>query len=158
MTTADLREIKSELLLSLSPFSINSKSPLVNIKSCNYLENLLALEEAKQRGFDETIRLNEKGEIVSASMANIFWVKKENIFTPSMETGCLAGTTREFLMDNFAVQEVKAGLNEINQADEIFLTSTGIGICRANFGNATAKSNPLVSKLAKLLDLHRVKE
>ncbi len=156
ITTADWREMKSESPLTVSPFPINSKSPLANIKSCNYLENLLAFEEAQNRGFKEAIRLNEKGEIVSASMANIFWVEDEKIFTPSLQTGCLAGTTREFLMENFPVKKVKAGLNEITKATEIFLTSAGIGICPVNFENAQGKNHPIVSKLAEFLDLKKV--
>jgi branched-subunit amino acid aminotransferase/4-amino-4-deoxychorismate lyase len=157
ITTAAFRAIKKESLLTVSPFAVNSTSPLANIKSCNYLENILAVEEAKSRGFDEGLRLNEKGEIAAASMANMFWVKNKNIFTPSLETGCLAGTTREFLIDNFNVQEVRAGLNEIIEADEVFLTSAGIGISPASFGNARKKNHPMVSKMNKLLDFHRVK-
>ena len=157
ITTADRRETESEARLTVSPFPVNSKSPLANIKSCNYLENLLVYEEVKKRGFDEAVRLNEKGEIVSGSMANIFWVKDEHVFTPSLETGCLAGTTREFLLDNFTVQEVKADLKEISEADEIFLTSAGIGICPAHFESAEGKSYPLTAKMTKLLDLHRLK-
>ncbi len=157
ITTADWQKTKTEMRLTISPFAVNSKSPLANVKSCNYLENLLAFEEAKKRGFDEALRLNEKGEIVSVSMANIFWVKDEKILTPSLETGCLAGTTREFLMENFSVQEVKADLNEINEADEILLTSAGINIRPANFGNAQKKKVSIVSKLAEFLDLKKVK-
>ncbi|MGC2238627.1 MAG: aminotransferase class IV [Pyrinomonadaceae bacterium] len=127
ITTANFRETK-DMNLTVSPYPINSKSPLAGVKSCNYLENLLALDGAKRRGFDEAIRLNEKEEIVSASMANIFWIKDEKIFTPALETGCLAGTTREFLTESFSVLEVKAKINEICEADEIFLTSAGIGI------------------------------
>lgn len=157
ITTADFRETKAELRLTVSPFPVNSKSPLANIKSCNYLENLLALEEAKKRGFDEAIRFNEKEEIVAASMANIFWVKDKKILTPALETGCLAGTTREFLTEYFPVQEVKAKLNEINDADEIFLTSAGLGICSAVFENVENKAFSVIPKLKKTLDLQRVK-
>jgi branched-subunit amino acid aminotransferase/4-amino-4-deoxychorismate lyase len=128
ITTADLRESKTEIRLTVSPFPVNSKSPLANVKSCNYLENLLAFDEAKKRGFDEAIRLNEKSEIASASMANIFWVKDEKIFTPSLETGCLAGTTRSFLLENFSIGGKITNFAEINLADEIFLTSAGIGL------------------------------
>lgn len=128
ITTANLRETKTEIRLTVSPFPANSKSPLANVKSCNYLENLLVFEEAKKRGFDEAIRLNEKGEIVSASMANIFWVKDEKIFTPSLETGCLAGTTRSFLLENFSVEEKTTSFDKLSSADEIFLTSAGIGL------------------------------
>ena len=129
--TADFRLIKDELKLTVSPFQINSKSPLVNVKSCNYLENILAIEAAKAEGFDEAVRLNERGEIASACLANVFWKKNGEIFTPSLRTGCLKGTTRGFMLENLAVIEKKAQLGELFAADEIFLTSAGIGVAAA---------------------------
>ncbi len=157
ITTADFQTTKTEFTLTVSPFPINSKSPLANVKSCNYMENLLALEEARKRGFDEAILLNEKDEIVSASMANIFWVTDGEIFTPSIETGCLAGTTREFLLENFPVSETNSRIDALAKTDEIFLTSAGIGIRPASFGNGVKKTFPTVSKTTKLLDLYRFK-
>lgn len=153
VTTADARKTPENLRLTVSPFLVNSTSPLAGIKSCNYLENLLSLEEANGRGFEEAIRLNERVEIVSASTANIFWIKNKKIYTPARETGCLAGTTREFLMENFAICEVKARLNKIIEADEIFLTSAGIGICPAEFGKVKKRSISMIPKLKKTLDL-----
>jgi len=143
--TADFRVASGRLCLTVSPFQINSQSALANTKSCNYLDNLLALEDAKNRGFDEAIRANEKGEIASACAANIFWVKNGRVFTPSVETGCLAGTTRSFVSENFAVSQKKAKLNEILKADEIFITSAGIGVASVKkfegkfFGNDVTK-------------------
>lgn len=128
ITTADFKKTAENYTLTVSPFRVNSKSPLVNIKSCNYLENILALEDAKAKGFDEAVRLNEKGEIVSAIMANLFWIKDEKIYTSALETGCLAGTTREFLMENEIIEEKIIDLENLLKADEIFLTSAGIGI------------------------------
>jgi branched-subunit amino acid aminotransferase/4-amino-4-deoxychorismate lyase len=98
------------------------------VKSCNYLENLLAKDQAKLRGFDEAIRINERSEVTSACMANLFWLNGGQLFTSSQETGCLAGTTREFILDNFNCREVTADLDELSTADSIFLTSAGIGI------------------------------
>jgi len=129
--TGDFRNLNNSLRLTVSPFRVNSTSPLVGVKSCNYLENILAFEAAKNRGFDEAIRLNEKDEIVSACLANLFWKKNVGIFTPSLETGCLKGTTREFVLENFSVEERKAKLDELEKADEIFLTSAGIGVVKA---------------------------
>ncbi len=129
--TADLRRIKHTIKLTVSPFSINSQSPLAGVKSCNYLENILAWEDAKSRGFDEAIRLNEKDEIVSACLANVFWKKNGEVFTPPLETGCLDGTTRRYMLENQSVSETKASLTELFEADEIFLTSAGIGIVNA---------------------------
>lgn len=129
--TADLREVKENLRVGISPYLINSTSPLAGIKSCNYLENTLSLEEANERGFDEAIRTNERGEIASACMANVFWMKDGEIFTPSLKTGCLAGTTREFLTEKFEVAEVEQTLEVLETADAIFLTSSGIGVVQA---------------------------
>jgi branched-subunit amino acid aminotransferase/4-amino-4-deoxychorismate lyase len=74
-------------------------------------------------------------------LANLFWKKGDKIFTPSLETGCLKGTTREFVLENFMVEERKAKLIELEKADEIFLTSAGIEVVKAvvdfNTGNAS---------------------
>ncbi len=130
--TADFREIKNNLSLTVSPFRVNTKSPLAGVKSCNYLENILTLEDARAKKFDEAVRLNERGEIVSACLANIFWKKNDTIYTPSLATGCLKGTTRDFILENFGVEERTADLSELKEADEIFLTSAGIGIVAAS--------------------------
>jgi Branched-chain amino acid aminotransferase/4-amino-4-deoxychorismate lyase len=133
ITTADRRETIEELRLTLSPYGINSKSSLAGIKSCNYLESLLSLEESKSRGFDEAVRLNERGEVASACMANIFWIEGEALYTPPLETGCLEGTTRAAVIEiaqnsGFEVYTLAADYDELRRADEIFLTSAGIGI------------------------------
>ncbi len=131
--TADFRTISKNLHLTVSPFQINSKSPLAGVKSCNYLENILAFEDSKAKGFDEAILLNERGEIASACLANVFWIKGKTIFTPDLETGCLAGTTREFVFElarksGFGIFFVRENLNKLLTADEIFLTSSGLSI------------------------------
>jgi branched-subunit amino acid aminotransferase/4-amino-4-deoxychorismate lyase len=128
--SADFRPVPDNLRLAISPYQINSKSPLVNVKSCNYLENLLVLEEAAGRGFDEAIRLNEKNEIVSTAMANVFWTFDGIILTPALETGALGGATRGFILENFPVLQKRASIDELKAADEVFLASAGIGIAR----------------------------
>ena len=128
--TADFRRVANDFRLTVSKFPINSQSPLAGVKSCNYLENILALEDARANDFDEAVRLNERGEIVSATTANVFWTKNGEIFTASLETGCLPGTTRAFIIENFPVVEINARFNELIDADEVFLTSAGIGIVK----------------------------
>src|SRR5215203_1353838 len=53
------REVADSFKLTVSSFLVNATSPLAGIKSCNYLEPLMSYQEAKKRGFDEAIRLNE---------------------------------------------------------------------------------------------------
>lgn len=122
------RPRRDHLKLTLSPHLVNSTSPLAGVKSCNYLEHLMAHEETRGRGFDEAIRLNEKGHVASACMTNVFWEESGKLYTPSLSTGGLAGTTRGFVMENFECEEVEAGIAEIESAERIFLTSAGLGI------------------------------
>lgn len=122
------RRPQSALRLAVSPYAVNTSSPLAGIKSCNYLEGLLALEEARVRGYDEAVRLNEKGEITAACLANIFWRSEGRLYTPSLQTGCLAGTTRELLLETVSAAEVEAGTEALERAEAIYLTSAGLGI------------------------------
>ena len=128
--TGDRRQLATIFRLTKSPYSMNSRSPLAGIKSCNYLEPIMSLDEAKARGYHEAIRLNERGFVTSACMANVFWLVGGELFTPSLSTGCLAGTTREFVMENIDCREVEVGIEALADAEAIFLTSAGIGVQR----------------------------
>ena len=150
ITSADFRILQNGLRLTVSTSTINSKSPLAKLKSCNYLENLLALQEAQRRDFDEALRLNEKGEITSVCMANVFWLRDKKLYTPSLETGCLPGTTREFLLENHEVFEVRESLATLKEAEAIFLTSAGLGL--ATVRSLDSKLLPPSSTYNKLED------
>lgn len=130
ITTRPGREVPGNFKLALSPYRVNSTSPLAGVKSCNYLEHILAIEEARGRGFDEAVRLNERGEITSGCMSNIFWEKDGRLFTPTLESGCLAGTTRGDILENSGAVEMDAGIEALGDADAIFLTSAGLGKAR----------------------------
>lgn len=128
ITTGEAKPESEHFSLTFSPHLINSLSPLAGIKSCNYLEHVMVLEEAKKRGSDEAIRLNERGVVTSGCMANIFWLKDGELFTASLQTGCLPGTTREYVLENVDCKEVEVEIEEVQAADSIFLTSAGLGI------------------------------
>jgi branched-subunit amino acid aminotransferase/4-amino-4-deoxychorismate lyase len=132
ITTADRRPVSEGFRVTLSSYGINSKSPLAGVKSCNYLDNLLALEDARSNRFDEAIRLNERGKITSACMANVFWIAEGKLYTPSLKTGCLPGTTREFIVENIECDEVERGFDDLSSANAIFLTSAGFGVVRVS--------------------------
>lgn len=83
----------------VSSFRRNSVSPILRVKSLNYLENILAKRNARGLGFDEAIFLNEKGEVTEGSANNIFWLKDGVLFTPSLECGLLSGVIRGVAID-----------------------------------------------------------
>jgi 4-amino-4-deoxychorismate lyase len=119
--------------LAVSPYRTNTVSPLAGIKSLNYLEHVLSWEEAQSRDFDEAVVLNERGEIVSATTANLFWAKNGTLHTPTLSTGALAGITRECVIEIanqrfIPLLEGVYEMQDLTDADEIFLTSSSLGV------------------------------
>jgi branched-chain amino acid aminotransferase len=107
----------------------NSHSPLSRLKSANYLESILARQEARAAGVDEALRLNEKGLLAEASMSNIFLVSDDILLTPSDESGILPGTTREVVLElaarlGISTTEQDIKLDEVFRAQEAFLTNS----------------------------------
>jgi branched-subunit amino acid aminotransferase/4-amino-4-deoxychorismate lyase len=133
MTGDPHRVPQNGVSLAVSPYRVSTFSPITGIKSLNYLDHILSKEEARSRDFDEAVVLNERGEIVSATTANIFWAKSGTVHTPALSTGALAGITRECVIDvaNKHFIPLVEGVYEMADmvdADEIFLTSSGIGV------------------------------
>jgi len=132
--TGEARAVSTDgLALTVSPYRTNTMSPISGIKSVNYLEHALCWEEARARDFDEAVVLNERGEVVSATMANLFWVTDGTLHTPSLATGALSGVTRArvlALASELSIPHVEGvyDLSHLSDADEIFLTSSGLGV------------------------------
>ena len=133
MTGDPQKVAQNGLSLAVSPYRVNTFSPLSGIKSLNYLANVLSWEEAQSRDFDEAVVLNERGEIVSATTANLFWARNGTLHTPTLSTGALAGITRECVIEiaNKHFIPLLEGIYEmgdLTEADEIFLTSSSLGV------------------------------
>ena len=133
MTGESQKVPASGVSLAVSPFRLNSFSPLAGIKSLNYLDHVLSWEEAHARDFDEAVMLNERGEIVSATMANIFWVKDGTVHTPALSTGALRGITRKCVIELASKHFIPLiegvyEMGDLTDADEIFLTSGSLGL------------------------------
>lgn len=111
----------------------NEQSLLCSIKSTNYLENILAKEEAIHYGCDEGVWLNTQGYLVEGTMSNLFFVKDKSLFTPSLSSGCLPGTRRHVIIQLASSQEIPIhqGLytpNDLLLSKEIFMTNSLMGI------------------------------
>jgi branched-chain amino acid aminotransferase len=128
-TSADNPRPKSDLAITISPYRLLSTSQLAGIKQTAMLENLFALEEARGRGFADAVMLNERGEIMATTAANIFWVQGDEVFTPSPATGCVAGVTRQIVQEIVArwqlhMVEGSFTVQRLHDAREVFLTSS----------------------------------
>ncbi len=127
--TADLPTHSAAARLSIQPQGRHAASPLAGTKVTSWLQNVWSLEQARARGFDEVILLNERDEVAECTAANIFVVKNGRIHTPPLSSGCLAGVTRDILIElahdlslPFAEQTLRQP--DLMQADEVFITST----------------------------------
>lgn len=99
------------------------------IKSLNYLNNILAKIEANRAGVPEAIMLNHDGIVAECTGDNIFIVKDGVIYTPPIHIGILDGITRRTIIDlakemGIEVYEKEFTLFNVYNADECFLTGT----------------------------------
>ena len=104
-----------------------------SIKSGNYLNNVLAINEAKKRGAFDAVMLNHKGNITEGTTFNIWMVKDKKIMTPPLAAGLLEGITRKTLLRLLKESEQNGLEQDFNHkdflaADEIFLTGSVKGI------------------------------
>ena len=100
-----------------------------NIKTGNYMNNVLALMEARERGAQDAIMLNHEEMVTEATTSNIFMVKGGTVITPEVKSGLLEGVSRKLLLEIMEAQnisfQVKAiPCDELLAADEVFLTGT----------------------------------
>lgn len=103
------------------------------VKSLNYLNSVLAKREARLRGADEALILNERGLIAEAAVANIFTVRDDVVATPPATDGALPGITRRSVLEIAAelgleTRERSLGRMDLFAADEVFMTGSGAGI------------------------------
>lgn len=98
------------------------------LKTGNYWSNLHAFREGVARKCNETLLFTPAGHLISACMANVFIAKDGTLKTPDLSTGARAGVMREWVMQRQTVEEGLLTRAEVEAADEIFLTSSWLGI------------------------------
>jgi branched-chain amino acid aminotransferase len=117
----------------VSRLRISARALDPGAKTGNYLNNVLALHEARLAGADDAVMLNARGEVTEATTANVYLVTGTRLRTPPLEAGILKGTTRTRVL---ALAEA-AGLlpeqevvlpEDLLAADEVFLSSSVRGV------------------------------
>lgn len=110
--------------VGVPPWPRNERSPLTGLKTTSYAENAVMLAWAKERGFSEAVVGNLQGELCEGTGSNIFVVIDGQALTPPLSSGCLAGITRELVLEWTDAQERSLPLGVLATADEVFLTSS----------------------------------
>jgi branched-chain amino acid aminotransferase len=107
----------------------NEFSPLSRIKSLSYLDNILALQEAHERGADDAVLLNARGNVACFTAANLVARFGKDMVTPPVGDGALPGTVRRRLLERLPITEMSLTPADLERADEIISTNS-LGIRR----------------------------
>jgi branched-chain amino acid aminotransferase len=101
------------------------KSPdtLANYKTTNALIYAVAAQQSKTNKWNDALVRNTHGHIIESTIANIFWIKNDKVYTPPLAEGCVAGVMRRYIMEKTAVAESILTTETLLQADAVFLTN-----------------------------------
>ncbi|MDP3880085.1 MAG: aminotransferase class IV [Dehalococcoidales bacterium] len=151
----------------ISSIRRNSQSPVTAMKTANYMESLLARQEAKASCVDDALFLNEKGQLAEASTSNVFLVSNNLLKTPRQESGILPGITRDVILElslktGIIASEEDIHLEELPDAAEAFLTNSILGIMPVTYLNGTAigggRPGPITRRLMSVYNDLVIKE
>jgi branched-chain amino acid aminotransferase len=138
--------------IALAIVAVRRNHPLAldpAIKSCNLLNNILAVREAQARGAMEAVLLNDHGDVAECASSNVFVVRGGRLSTPPLSAGILAGITRQTVIDvaraaGVTVDEETLSVESLLSSDEVFITSSlkEVAPVRAIDGRAIGGGKP----------------
>lgn len=106
------------------PWTRNEHGALAGLKTTSYAENVIALARAAEAGASEAIFANTAGHLCEGTGSNVFYVLDGELRTPTLASGCLAGISRELVLEWYGAREVDEPIDVLTRAEEIFLVST----------------------------------
>lgn len=109
--------------VAVVPWSRNEHGALAGVKSTSYADNVVALTYAYRQGAGEAVFANTAGHLCEGTGSNVFLVRGGELVTPPLAAGCLAGVTRELVLEWFGAVEHDLPVRDLAAAEEAFLTS-----------------------------------
>ncbi|MEV7185121.1 aminotransferase class IV [Kitasatospora sp. NPDC093102] len=113
-----------ETAVVVVPWRRNEHSAVAGLKTTSYAENVVALAAAHRAGASEALLANTAGLLCEGTGSNVFVVVDGRLLTPTLASGCLAGITRQLVIDWCGAEETDLPLGVLRDAEEVFLTST----------------------------------
>jgi branched-chain amino acid aminotransferase len=162
--TADIAAWPGAVRLGVKPAARYSQSEFSSTKMLSWAQNLVWYEQARERGLDEYVLLNERGDIAECTSANIFAVFGDTVCTPPLSSGCLPGVTRALLLT-----EIKApGLTtverpltpaDLEKADQVLISSTtrDLLVAESIEGLTIRNQGPAAAVLEEALSAYRTR-
>jgi branched-chain amino acid aminotransferase len=110
--------------VAVAPWPRNERSALAGLKTVSYAENVIALRWARERGAEEALFGNLSGRLCEGTGTNVFVGVGGRMLTPPLSSGCLAGVTRDLLLELGVAEEDDLPLGALAGAGEAFVTSS----------------------------------
>jgi len=110
--------------VAVAPWPRNERSAVAGLKTVSYAENVIALRWARDRGAEEAVFGNLQGQLCEGTGTNVFVGVGGRMLTPPLTSGCLAGVTRDLLLELGVAAEADLPVSALADADEAFLTSS----------------------------------
>lgn len=129
VATGAAHEWPETCAVAVVPWTRNERAATAGLKTTSYADNVVALRWAHDRGAAEAIFTNTRGEVCEGTGSNVFYADNGRLVTPPLSSGCLAGITRELLLewlraDGVDVVETTQPVAALREAAEAFLTSS----------------------------------
>lgn len=129
VAAANLKVFAATETVVVVPWTRNERGATAGLKTISYAENVRALAFARERGAEEALFVNTRGELCEATGSNVFVVHDGTVYTPPEDSGCLAGVTRAVVIElcateSIGCEEVALPMSALFDADEAFLTSS----------------------------------
>lgn len=133
IATGPLPEWPPTTDVAVVPWVRNERSATAGLKTTSYADNVVALRYAHDRGAAEAIFANTRDEVCEGTGSNVFFEYDGALVTPPLDSGCLAGITRELLIewlrdDGVPVHELATPIAAFHRTREAFITSTTRGV------------------------------
>ncbi|HEY8718019.1 aminotransferase class IV [Pengzhenrongella sp.] len=127
------------------PWVRNERSAVAGLKTTSYAENVVAYAYAVEHGADEALFANTIGELCEGTGSNVFVERGGELVTPTLASGCLAGITRELILEwaleaGLPVREARAGELPFTVLDEV-----GAGGARLSLSSSVRNVVPVVN-------------
>lgn len=115
------------------PWPRNERSAVAGAKTTSYAENVVALAEATRRGANEALLPNTRGHLCEGTNSNVLLLLHGRLLTPPLSSGCLAGVTRELLLEwaddeGLPIAEEDIPMEALGEADDVMITSSTRGV------------------------------
>ena len=129
ITVSSVQRLRQPARMGISQYTRNETSPLSTMKTLSYTGSIMALDEVSREGHNEALILNTKGKVCCSSAGNIFLVLGQNLVTPDLNQGCLAGIMRAMTIAcakrlGIFVSEAPVSIEDIKNADAVFITNS----------------------------------